>query len=197
VFRELLLKRVSGFCTLSPTQFDELERHYELMLKWNKVINLTRIEGVEEAVDRHYAESLFLGANLPGGGITIADVGSGAGFPGFPVAVLRPECAVTLIESHQRKAVFLKEACRSVANVSVTSKRAEEVAGRFDWVVSRAVSWEEIEKVAFGLAACVGLLGAAPVGVSRDFAIRSVTVPWDENRKLTIVSRETSPLGST
>jgi len=59
VFRELLSSRVSAFCDLSSKQLGELEQHYELMLRWNKTINLTRIEGVEEAVDRHYAESLF------------------------------------------------------------------------------------------------------------------------------------------
>src|SRR6185369_11634689 len=65
------------------------------MLRWNKMINLTRIERMEEVVDRHYAESLFLGSNLPAGPITIGDVGSGAGFPGLPIAVLRPESRIT------------------------------------------------------------------------------------------------------
>src|ERR1700682_5683540 len=111
------------------------------MLRWNKTINLTRIERVEEAVDRHYAESLFLGSNLPPGRLSIADVGSGAGFPGVPIAILRPELSVFLIESHQRKAVFLKEATRGLPNVSVSSKRAEDLRQTFDWVVSRAVSW--------------------------------------------------------
>src|SRR6266436_9755293 len=98
------------------------------MLHWNKVINLTRIERLEEVVDRHYAESLFVGANLPFGSLTIADLGSGAGFPGFPIAVLRPECSVTLIESHKRKAVFLKEASRALPNVVVLAQRAEDVS---------------------------------------------------------------------
>jgi len=190
VFRDLLLKR----CSLSSTQVDQLERHYELMLKWNKVINLTRIERVEEAVDRHYAESLFLGSKLPSGFITVADLGSGAGFPGIPIAVLRPDARITLIESHQRKAVFLKEACRGLANVSVESKRAEEIGGSFDWVVSRAVSWEEIESVAFRLAPNVGFLGDATLD---DVAVRTIPLPWDPQRNITIVSRETLSSCST
>src|SRR4051812_20933588 len=105
------------------------------MVRWNKIINLTRIEDVEEAVDRHYGESLLLGISLPSGPLRVADLGSGAGFPGYPVAVLRPEVSVTLIESHQRKAVFLKECSRELSNVSVFSKRAEDVPGNFDWVV--------------------------------------------------------------
>jgi 16S rRNA (guanine527-N7)-methyltransferase len=188
VFRELLLERVSGFCSLSETQLSQLQQHYELMLKWNRVINLTRIEQVTDAVDRHYAESLFLGANLAPGPIKIADVGSGAGFPGFPVAVLRPEVEVTLIESHQRKAVFLKEACREMPNVVVASRRAEDISGAFDVVVSRAVSWEDLEKVAFRLAPRLALLGSEPPKGVKPSIVR---LPWDEHRILINVSRET------
>src|SRR5579862_5168003 len=114
MFRERLATRVSGFCVLSSDQLDQLERHYELMLRWNKIINLTRIVKEEDVVDLHYAESLFLGSLLPPGSLKIADLGSGAGFPGYPVAVLRRDCSVWLIESHQRKSVFLKEVSRSL-----------------------------------------------------------------------------------
>jgi 16S rRNA (guanine527-N7)-methyltransferase len=188
VFRELLLRRVSGFCQLSDSQLQQLEQHHELMLRWNKVINLTRIEKVEDAVDRHYAESLFVAANLPPGPITIADIGSGAGFPGLPIAILRPDVRVTLIESHKRKAVFLKEASRGLANVAVVSRRAEEVKESFDWVVSRAVSWEEIRKIGLRLAPKLALLGSA---ASAD---RVIPLPWSPERKLLFVSRETSKL---
>jgi 16S rRNA (guanine(527)-N(7))-methyltransferase RsmG len=190
VFPELLLRRVSGFCSLSPAQVDQLHQHYELMRRWNKVINLTRIEQIEEVVDRHYAESLFLGANLPACAITIADIGSGAGFPGLPIAVLRPESRVTLIESHQRKAVFLKEACRTLPNVSVSSRRAEEIAGRFDCVVSRAVSWQEIEKVAFKLASKLSLLVTDfRISAGSGGSIETIALPWDQRRSVVIVSR--------
>ena len=158
MFRDLLLKRVSSFCQLSPTQLDQLEQHYQLMLRWNKVINLTRIEVVEEVVDRHYAESLFLGSKLPAGPLKIADVGSGAGFPGLPIAILRPECGLSLIESHKRKAVFLKEASRKLPNVTVIAQRAEDVSQRFDWVVSRAVGWDDLQRFARGLAPNLALL---------------------------------------
>jgi len=184
VFRDLLQRRVCSFCELSAFQLDQLEHHYDLMLRWNRTINLTRISGADEAVDRHYAEALFLGANLPPGPITIADVGSGAGFPGFPVAVLRPESSVCLIEAHQRKAVFLKEASRGLRNVSIISKRAEDVGERFDWLVSRAVSWGELQKFAFQLAPNVALLGADAPG-------RLIPFPWAEDRGVVFVSRET------
>ena len=182
MFRDLLLSRTVGFCQLSAVQSDQLEAHYELMVRWNKTVNLTRIEAVEEAVDRHYAESLFLGANLPQGPLTIADVGSGAGFPGIPIAILRPEVSVSLIESHQRKSVFLKEAARGIPNVTVLSKRAETVLQTFDWVVSRAVSWRDLQKLT--LAPKMALIGTDAPGTL-------ITLPWANERCLVLVSRET------
>lgn len=160
MFADLLRRCLAGVLDLelSPEQIGLLQGHYELLLRWNRSLNLTRIEGLEEAVERHYAESLFLGAHLPAPVQApeqgseqirpqrIADIGSGAGFPGFPVAVLRPDCRVALIESHQRKAVFLREASRAVPNVEVIAKRAEDVAFGFDLVISRAVSYEDLRK---------------------------------------------------
>ena len=126
--------------------FPELEAHYQLLKKWNQVLNLTSVDRYEDAVERHYGESLFLGKHLPTGALQIVDIGSGAGFPGIPVAVLRPDCIVTLIESHQRKAVFLREATRSISNVRILAKRAEAVEGQFDWAISRAVSYDALAK---------------------------------------------------
>ena len=110
-----------------------------MLVRWNKRFNLTAIREETAIVERHYCESLFLGTHLSQGHLRIADVGSGAGFPGVPVAVQRPDCAVTLIESHQRKAVFLRESTRGLANVRVSCQRAEEVEDEFDWAISRAV----------------------------------------------------------
>ena len=124
-----------------------LEAHYELMLRWNAKLNLTRITDRVEAWERHYKESMFLAHKLPPGPLRIADVGSGAGFPGIPIAIVRPECHVTLIESHQRKAVFLREATRDLPNVRVLGVRAESVTEQFDWIVSRAVSPEDVVKL--------------------------------------------------
>ena len=90
-FREVL----GRYYELAEGQAAALAAHYELLCRWNKVLNLTRIEGLEEAVERHYAESLFVARYLPPGAWSIADIGSGAGFPGFPIAIVRPECTVT------------------------------------------------------------------------------------------------------
>ena len=110
-----------------------------MLVRWNKVLNLTSIRTLEEAIERHYGESVFLAAHLPAGVLSIADVGSGAGFPGIPIAVVRPDCRVTLIEAHRRKAVFLREAARDLPNVTVIADRAESVHQSFDIAVSRAV----------------------------------------------------------
>lgn len=158
MFGELLRERCRAFVELRPQQVEALEAHYRLMVRWNKSLNLTKIIAEEEAVDRHYAESLFLAAHLPMGIWKIADIGSGPGFPGFPLAVLRPECEVALIESHQRKAVFLREASRELKNVRVLAKRAEDIDEAFDWVISRAVSYEDLQRVVVRLPGRIALL---------------------------------------
>lgn len=139
-FRELLTQKVD----LSAAQLDALEHHYVLLMHWNAKINLTRIRDAEEAVSLHYWESVLLAQALPVGPLAIADVGSGGGFPGIPLAIVRPECRVTLIESHRRKAVFLRQASRNLANVRVIDDRAESVQERFDWVIARAVAPRDV-----------------------------------------------------
>ena len=129
MFKELLAAEFGAYGSLSVTQLDQLQSHFATLTRWNERINLTRISELGDSVRFHYCESLFLARALPTGSKRIVDVGSGAGFPGIPVAVFRPDCSVTLVESHQRKAVFLREAVRELPNVRVVSKRAEEVGG--------------------------------------------------------------------
>jgi 16S rRNA (guanine527-N7)-methyltransferase len=161
VFIDLLRETLRGIVELTADQCSALESHYNLLVKWNRKLNLTSIQDPVEVVRRHYGESLFLAAQLPKGVLRIVDIGSGAGFPGFPVAILRPECVVTLIESHQRKSVFLREASRTIPNIRVLARRAEEVARsglQFDWAVSRAVSYEDLAPVLKVLAPSADLL---------------------------------------
>jgi 16S rRNA (guanine527-N7)-methyltransferase len=193
VFVELLAERLQGVCRLSPGQLARLERHYELLVRWNQVLNLTSIRATDAAVERHYCESLFLGAHLPGSAVRIADVGSGAGFPGTPLAVMRPDCSVTLIESHRRKAAFLRESTRDLANVRVLAERAEAVPESFDVVVSRAVKVEEVASTLVRLAPRVMLLAGAEVCQIPVVWQPPVPLPWGKQRFLWIgdVSRET------
>jgi 16S rRNA (guanine(527)-N(7))-methyltransferase RsmG len=147
MFRDLLVREFAPYGSLTVAQIDGLEAHYKLLTQWNARLNLTRIESVEDAVRLHYCESMFVGTRLPAGPLRIVDVGSGAGFPGIPIAILRPECSITLVESHQRKGVFLREASRNLKNVSVVTDRAENLRPAFDWLVSRAVSPKDLTKL--------------------------------------------------
>jgi 16S rRNA (guanine527-N7)-methyltransferase len=184
MFRDLLRERLNGIAELDLAQEEALEAHYDLLVQWNRRLNLTAIRDLPEAVERHYGESIFLAAHLPAGALRIADVGSGAGFPGFPVAIYRPDCTVTLIESHQRKAVFLKEAARSVPNVRVLARRAEDVEEEFDLAISRAVSYDDLVPSLRRLAHTAALLtGAdappAALGFTWD---EPVVLPWGTQR---------------
>jgi 16S rRNA (guanine(527)-N(7))-methyltransferase RsmG len=195
VFPELLFARLAGIVDLSPSQVAALEAHYRLLLRWNRTLNLTRVDDLEEAAERHYCESLFLAAHLPAGELRIADVGSGAGFPGFPVAIARPDCQVTLIESHQRKAVFLREATRGLANVRVLGVRAEAVQETFDHGISRAVSYEDLAAALKCFAEDVDLLtGVESPPASLGLVWQPpIALPWGKHRLLRIGHRSAVP----
>src|ERR1700719_1992507 len=109
-FKSLLTSELAPIKSLTESQLSLIDQHYRILCSWNKRMNLTRIRSASDAIQFHYCESLFLPEWLPKRSLRIADVGSGAGFPGIPIAVLRSDCNVALIESHQRKAAFLREA---------------------------------------------------------------------------------------
>jgi 16S rRNA (guanine(527)-N(7))-methyltransferase RsmG len=180
MFRELLAREFAPFGSLAFEQIGQLEAHYNLLVWWNARLNLTRIDSVEEAVRLHYCESLFVGTRLPSGPLRVIDVGSGAGFPGIPIAILRPECTITLVESHRRKGVFLREATRNLSNVSVVTERAENLGPHFDWLVSRGVSPTDVVK--FKLANSLALLTGSDKVPGYD---RREPIPWGTDRYLT------------
>jgi 16S rRNA (guanine527-N7)-methyltransferase len=120
----------------------QLSVYLDLLLKWNARTNLTAIRSPEEIVRRHFGESLFAARHLDPGELTLLDFGSGAGFPGLPIALLRPDIHVTLAESQNKKATFLREVVRTLAlSAEVWSSRVESMpAGRrFHTVALRAV----------------------------------------------------------
>jgi 16S rRNA (guanine527-N7)-methyltransferase len=157
-FRDLLREAVSPFADLPVSALDSMERHYHLLLKWNRVVNLTRVTQLESAVRRHYAESFFLAACSPERPGRIADLGSGPGFPGFPLAAFWPDAVVTLVESDARKAAFLRECRDFLPNLRVECMRAEDLIDSFDAVVSRAVRPADVLRVARRTAKWAGLL---------------------------------------
>jgi 16S rRNA (guanine527-N7)-methyltransferase len=174
---------------LSPIQTKQLWEHYGLLLKWNQRMSLTSISPGPELVVRHYCESLFFGSKLPddGANVSVADIGSGAGFPGVPMAVFRPEWRVSLVESNQKKAVFLREATRGIPNIQIVGKRAQELSGRFDWLVSRAVEPQEVISLMPRVAARIGVMigedDFSPLQGRRDIAwSEPVRLPWGDHR---------------
>jgi 16S rRNA (guanine(527)-N(7))-methyltransferase RsmG len=177
MFQEML---AAEFGALSPDQCARLEEHFNTLTRWNKRINLTRIESIEDAVRLHYYESLLLASMLPEGPLRIADVGSGAGFPGIPVAVFRSDSSVCLIEAHRRKAVFLSEAARDLPNVSVIAGRAESSEWRGDWMIARAVKPANV--LALHLAPCAALLISSEDFVNLPPPDRVERIPWSTNR---------------
>lgn len=192
MFAELLRKQISPIIELSPAQINQLEQHYNLLIKWNKVLNLTSVRKVEEIVERHYCESIFMGLHLPAGALTVGDVGSGAGFPGIPIGIVRPECKVSLIESHQRKCVFLREATRELKNVQVLPIRVEDVDEAFDWVVCRAVLLSKIEKPVSALSALIAILGTERPSDSRFTWNTPVQLPWGRQKYLWLGTRRST-----
>ena len=136
------------FIKLDETRLRAISTYIDLLLKWNSRINLTAIREPNEIAQRHFGESLFAAKYLleqkrPQ---TAIDLGSGAGFPGVPFAMLAPDVQVILIESQQKKATFLRELVRvlELKNVNVFSDRAESYPGTADLVMLRAV--EKFEK---------------------------------------------------
>jgi 16S rRNA (guanine527-N7)-methyltransferase len=116
-----------------------------LFLRWNARINLTAIRDQDGILSRHFVESIACARALPAGVSILLDFGSGAGFPGIPIALCRPEIAVTLAESQGKKAAFLCEAVRVLqVSVKVHSGRAESLATVFDCVTLRAVDKMEL-----------------------------------------------------
>jgi 16S rRNA (guanine527-N7)-methyltransferase len=172
-FKSLLALEFSPYGALSSQQLTLLEEHYHLLLRWNQKINLTRITTLQDAVRYHYCESLYLASRLPARPLRIVDIGSGAGFPGIPVAIYRSESSVDLVESHQRKAVFLREAARELTKVRVLAQRAEAVTESYDWTISRAVRPKDVLKL--NLSRHVAVLGA-----------EGEDLPWGEKRALFI-----------
>ncbi len=132
----------AGLAALPPAAYVRFQNYLDLLLRWNQHLNLTAIRDPLQIIQRHFVESAFAAQHLPAGTTSLLDYGSGAGFPGIPIAICRPEIQVTLAEAQGKKASFLREALR------VLSLPGQVYAGRveampelnlFDAVTMRAV----------------------------------------------------------
>ena len=167
--------------SLSPNVSGKLLGYLELLRKWNKVYNLTAIRDPAAMVSQHLLDSLAVLPHLQPVK-TLADIGSGAGLPGIPLAIVRSEAGVTLVEAVGKKASFLQQAKieLGLANVSIHCGRVEHwvAGGGFDAVITRAFS---------DLAQFVGLAGHLVNSSGRAYAmkgaypaaeIEALPAPW-------------------
>lgn len=134
---------LSNEFNLSNEQIQQFDLYCKLLLEWNEKFNLTAITDEEEIEEKHFIDSLLVTkfVNLNKG--KLLDIGSGAGFPGIPLAIYQPNLKVTLLESNGKKVSFLNEVVKQLdlKNVTVSNGRAEDLKVRssFDYVTARAV----------------------------------------------------------
>jgi 16S rRNA (guanine527-N7)-methyltransferase len=194
----------------SVEQPQHISTYIDILLRWNARINLTAIRNEEEIVTRHFGESLFAARHLfpkvylvspvplvvkgsdfdasdgrcpaPDNRIRVADLGSGAGFPGIPIKLWAPQISVTLIESNHKKATFLREVVRSLTltDIDIQNVRAETLPpSSFDVVALRAVErLHEVLPVAANLLTPGGRL-ALLISSAQQEAIASTLLNFD------------------
>ena len=174
---------------LSPAQLNNISTYIDILIRWNARINLTAIRDPEDIVPRHFGESLFAARHLfpvPSvssvspvvNEVAVADIGSGAGFPGLPLKLWAPHVSLTLIESNHKKVAFLREVARALTltDVDIQNARAETLADtHFDVVTLRAVEqFESILPTAAALVAPSGRLALLIGTAQQDQAHRTL-----------------------
>src|SRR5260221_4980251 len=140
------IERAAGEFTLalSNSQVEQIQQYTKILWAWNDKVNLTAIRDPLEVLYRHFCESMFGAALLPMENCRLADVGTGGGFPGLPLKIIRPDLQLFLVESNVKKATFLAEVIRELGLTSarVLVSRYEELGEEvapLDVVCSRAL----------------------------------------------------------
>lgn len=149
--------------TLNEQQVVHIQQYIKILRHWNEKLNLTAIRDPLEILYRHFCESMFAAVAVPVEKGRLADIGSGPGFPGIPLKILRPELEIALVESNIKKGTFLAEVIRELglANARVLINRYEELGEELapmDFVCSRALGefgtfleWAASDRVAASL----------------------------------------------
>ena len=128
---------------VSDETFEKLGIYHDLLLKWQKSINLVSRNTIEESWHRHFADSAQLSAFLSSKHKVIADLGCGAGFPGLVLAIMHPEINMNLIESDERKCLFMRTVSRETdTDVAIHNMRIEDATNRItpDLITARALA---------------------------------------------------------
>ncbi|MEF9971464.1 MAG: 16S rRNA (guanine(527)-N(7))-methyltransferase RsmG [Oscillospiraceae bacterium] len=138
-----------GFAALKLPLNEEMsaqfKTYYDFLTEQNAVMNLTAISGEENVAKLHFLDSVALCSEFNFSGVSLIDVGTGAGFPGVPLKIALPNIALTLLDSHQKRVSFLSQLCdklslTDVRCVCARAEEADELYGGFDIAVSRAVA---------------------------------------------------------
>jgi 16S rRNA (guanine527-N7)-methyltransferase len=145
---DLIIEGASAFgIGLNPAQTRQFAVHAAELVRWNQKVNLTAITDPFEVAVKHFLDSLPAARSIPADA-TVLDMGSGGGFPGLPLKVIRPSLSITLIDASRKKVSFLKHVIRTLKleNIEALHIRAEDLANdpryrhRFNVIISRAVS---------------------------------------------------------
>ena len=142
---EIIRRALGDFqITLSEVQVTCIQQYTRILQHWNEKLNLTAIKDPLEILHRHFCESMYAAVAVPINSGRLADIGSGPGFPGLPLKILRPELQLVLVESNIKKGTFLAEVIRELGllNARVLISRYEELGEELaplDFVCSRAV----------------------------------------------------------
>jgi len=165
---------------LPAAAMDQLANYLTLLVKWNRVYNLTAVRDEGKLVTHHVLDCLAVVEHLPPG--NVVDVGSGAGLPGIPVAIACPDRSVTLVDANQKKSAFLKqviaELCLSSVNVVTERVETYRPTELFNTVISRAFSdLASFVKLAGHLCAADGVM-IAMKGLNPDDELSGLPSSW-------------------
>jgi 16S rRNA (guanine527-N7)-methyltransferase len=198
----VISQQLKPYVELSQEQLKTISTYIDLLLKWNARVNLTAVRDPEQMVTRHFGESFFVARHLipRDWAGTVIDVGSGAGFPGLPMAIWAPGAEVMLIESNGKKAAFLNEVIHALGlkNARVWNGRAEFFDSQADLVTMRAVEKFELAlQTASDLVKPSGrlgvMIGASQVAIARGTGNflwqESVAIPGGHSRVLVTGTR--------
>ena len=151
-FKKQLTEEMSSMgIALSEEQVRQFETYYDLLIEWNNVMNLTAITEESEVITKHFTDSASLIKAVPSilnASLKIADIGTGAGFPGIPLKILNPQLEIVLMDSLNKRIRFLEDTVQKLGltNVTAVHARAEELAKnksyreKMDFCCSRAVA---------------------------------------------------------